>query len=492
MVQEVGANGVGTRRRDLLVAGGAGAAALIGPSCANPAPTVPLAQPGASPRSFGAIGDGAFHPLSSRFKTLHEARTVYPFAERLDQSLDWAGIQAAIDSVEASAGTVTIPIGHFVISNSIRLPSHVTLRGESRNGSVIDNQYHPIDAPQIVNKDPVAFLYATIRDLTLNGGSHAIKIRATREVAGIVIEAITSNLQREGNITFSSMQTTVIRDCHLMDGATGIFVEGFPCNSIHLINTRLGRHGEASVRLRGADGFVMIGGSMEAGGVVRNATIDIETGGAYANAIHFEAVYFENTHQHLLRSRGARTVSFRGCKITGTGAAGRGMAAYDFDCGADLIVLTDNHWDLPTIAPAQALLQGDNANLIVTGTRWRERSGSRAALLSRRFTRDEAKERLFTLTFDKGAGRASGLLTLLLDGGSHQAIRRATLPLDVAVTGDGAATWRLGIDPIVAAHVTPVAGGAAVALTVPAAITSLRFDLSLDGDGNAPVRVEVA
>ncbi|MEA1085875.1 glycosyl hydrolase family 28-related protein [Sphingomonas sp. CD22] len=493
MVQKVGKNAGGTRRRDLLVAGGISTVALIGPSCASPTPTAASASalPGASPRAFGAIGDGAFHPLSSRFKTLQEARAVYPFAERLDQSLDWAGIQAAIDSVETAAGTITIPTGHFVISDSIRLPSHVTLRGESRNGSVIDNQYHPLDAPQIVNKDPVAFLYATIRDLTLNGGSHAIKVRATREVAGIVIEAITSNLQREGNITFSSMQTTVIRDCHLMDGATGISVEGFPCNSVHLINTRLGRHSDASVRLRGADGFMMIGGSMEAGGVAGRATIDVETGGAYANAIHFQNVYFENTHQHLLRSRGARTISFSGCKMTGTGAAGRGMAAYGFDCDADLIVLAGNHFDYPTIAPANALLQGDNANLVATGTRWRERAGSRVALLSRRFSRDEAGARLFTVSLD-GAGRASGQITLLLDGGAQQTIKRITLPLDIAVDRTGATTWRIGADPMVAARVTPATNGAAVAVTVSAAQTSLRFDLALDGLDAAALRVEVA
>lgn len=428
-------------RRDLLLASGAGVALAAAPSCAQgpAAPVLSRSVEGASARAFGAIGDGQHYPLSTRFATLAAARATYPFVERLDQSVDWAGIQAAIDSVEAAGGTAVVPIGRFVISDSLRLPSAVTLRGEARNGSIIDNQNHRLDAPQIVNKDQVAFLYATIRDLTLHGGTHAIRINTSREVAGIVIEGLTTNFQADANILFSSMQTTVIRDCHLMDGRHGLSVDGFPCNSVHLENTRFGRHSNASIRLRGVDGFVMNGGSIEAGGAPGLGTIDIETGGAYANAISFQNVYFENTHDFLLRSRGVGSIFFRGCKITGTGALGRGMTAYHFDCGDDLIVFGDNHWDLPTTGPRNMLLQGRNDRLGSSGTVWSERSGRGAKAESRRFSAEEARRGLLTIDFGGLSGRAYGALDLYLDVGDGRPIRRVALPVDVAVGPGGVA-----------------------------------------------------
>lgn len=387
-----------------------------------------------SPTAFGAIGDGQYHPLSSRFASLAQARAVYPFAERLDQSVDWAGIQAAVDKVEPAGGVVVLPTGRFVLSDPIRLPSLVTLVGEARNGSILDNQNHRIDKPLIVNKDPVAFLYVTIRNLTLHGGTHAIKIRATREVAGIVIEGITTNLQTEANITFSSMQTTVIRDCHLMDGHHGISVEGFPCNSIHIENTRLGRHSDASIRIRGADGFMMIGGSIEAGGLPRKATIDIETGGAYANAVHFQNVYFENTHEFILRSRGAKTVSLRGCKITGTGAGGKPMESYKFDCADDLIVFSDNHWDLPTQGPKNMMLCGSNDNLGGSGNLWGARSARRIQVASRSFSRSEALQGLLSLSTE---GEVRGCFELFLEEEGVGPIKRLKTAISVLADKSG-------------------------------------------------------
>ncbi|EPQ4686369.1 hypothetical protein LXC81_002644 [Citrobacter freundii] len=47
---------------------------------------------------FGAIGDGTLHPLSERFTTLAMAQIAYPFVTSLTQSIDWAAIQAALNS----------------------------------------------------------------------------------------------------------------------------------------------------------------------------------------------------------------------------------------------------------------------------------------------------------------------------------------------------------------------------------------------------------
>lgn len=484
-------------RRDMLLASGLGLTLAAAPSCAEdrgpPAPNARMVE-GVSARAFGAIGDGQFHALAARFATLAQARAVYPFVERLDQSIDWAGIQAAINAAEGGGGTITIPVGRFVISDSLQLPSAVTLRGEARNGSVIDNQHHRLDAPQIVNKDPVAFLYVTIRDLTLNGGSHAIKVRATREVAGIVIEGITANLQTEANFTFSSMQTTVIRDCHLMDGKHGLSVEGFPCNSVHLDNTRLGRHSDASIRLRGADGFVMAGGSIEAGGAAGRGTIDVETGGAYANAIHFRNVYFENTHEFLLRSRGAKSIGFSQCKITGTGASGE-MSAYRFDCGEDLIAFYDNHWDKTTTGPANMLLQGLNDGLRGPGTIWRERNGCIAKLISRRFSIAEAKQGLFAVEFGGEGGQCTGNLEIFFDAGRDRPVRRVMLPVDVASSARAIVAPSPPATRDVQLVVTSVGGklrvAAAADANLAAGYKSFWFSLDLHGDTPGAMMVSV-
>ncbi|GEM_PF-6762814 len=52
-----------------------------------------------SVNDFGAIGDGALHPLSERFSTLTAAQMVYSFVTSLSDSIDWAALQAACSSV---------------------------------------------------------------------------------------------------------------------------------------------------------------------------------------------------------------------------------------------------------------------------------------------------------------------------------------------------------------------------------------------------------
>ncbi len=64
-----------------------------------------------SPEDFGAIADGGYHPLSERFITLGAAQTWYPHVTSLEQSIDWAAIQAALNTgrrVVAGVGTYII------------------------------------------------------------------------------------------------------------------------------------------------------------------------------------------------------------------------------------------------------------------------------------------------------------------------------------------------------------------------------------------------
>ncbi|WP_341487091.1 hypothetical protein [Pararhizobium sp. A13] len=48
-----------------------------------------------SPQAYGAIGDGASHPLSEFFPTLPAAQVVYPHAQALTDEIDWAAFQKA-------------------------------------------------------------------------------------------------------------------------------------------------------------------------------------------------------------------------------------------------------------------------------------------------------------------------------------------------------------------------------------------------------------
>ena len=47
-----------------------------------------------TPFDFGAIGDGVYHPLSERYSTLEQAKELYPHADALTDSVDWAALQA--------------------------------------------------------------------------------------------------------------------------------------------------------------------------------------------------------------------------------------------------------------------------------------------------------------------------------------------------------------------------------------------------------------
>lgn len=94
-------------------------AALVAPgrtsAQAARAPT-PEAHPGDyRPEAYGAIRDGAHHPLSERYGTLAAARAVYPKAAALTQSIDGAAIQKAIDAANAAnGGTVRLGAGTYV------------------------------------------------------------------------------------------------------------------------------------------------------------------------------------------------------------------------------------------------------------------------------------------------------------------------------------------------------------------------------------------
>jgi hypothetical protein len=81
-------------------------------------------------KDFGAVGDGRSHPLSSAFGTLTAARGVFPDAVSLDDEIDWAATQRAINSLPRG-GIVYAPTGTYRMNRTVTIRKDgVTLQGD--------------------------------------------------------------------------------------------------------------------------------------------------------------------------------------------------------------------------------------------------------------------------------------------------------------------------------------------------------------------------
>ncbi|MFV4760111.1 phage head-binding domain-containing protein [Citrobacter freundii] len=80
-----------------------------------------------SAKDFGAIGDGQYHELNEFYSTLSDAQEVYPFVTDLTQTIDYAGIQAAINS----GRDVIVPSGIYYINKSLNMSASNTIAGET-------------------------------------------------------------------------------------------------------------------------------------------------------------------------------------------------------------------------------------------------------------------------------------------------------------------------------------------------------------------------
>lgn len=131
------------KRRTLL-----GAAAFLLAGAAPPAAKRGRNAVALSIKDLGAIGDGRSHPLAERFRSLRDARRVYPHATALDQESDWAATQGAIVELSRSGfgGTVLVPPGRYRLNAELVLPNldrwdesfnEVEIRGAGMRSSVL-------------------------------------------------------------------------------------------------------------------------------------------------------------------------------------------------------------------------------------------------------------------------------------------------------------------------------------------------------------------
>ncbi len=173
-----------------LAAAGAGLAAADGVPAAALFGSVPVPLSTAAARlagwtvvtDFGAVGDGRSRPLSSRYPTLEAARADHPGATSLDEELDGAAIQSAIDS---GTDRVFYPPGRFLHSAALRVRTGQRHHGAG-DGTVLQNvrpRLRPIDLP-----DAHTFEIGNIHPVAMDVGS-AGQAWATRPLAPVAAGA---------------------------------------------------------------------------------------------------------------------------------------------------------------------------------------------------------------------------------------------------------------------------------------------------------------
>ena len=86
-------------------------------------------------KNFGAIMDGASHPLSSKYGSLGAAQAVYPHAITLSDEIDWCAIQGCVN---AGYVAIRIPGGTAIINRPIvSSTANVTVIGEGADVATI-------------------------------------------------------------------------------------------------------------------------------------------------------------------------------------------------------------------------------------------------------------------------------------------------------------------------------------------------------------------
>lgn len=335
----------------------------------------------------GAVGDGRLHPLSERFSSLAEARNVFPSVLDLSESLCGAAIQSAIDQAELrgkkiqGCANVFIPAGRYPLSRPLTLPNNVTLEGEGPDHTFIDNQNTPLNAPLIVNANPVT-ASLSLRGLSLHGGSHGISVTVSGYIEAMMIEQVSIQLQSDKNIECNKLlQMSTFRDCTFGLSPFGVYAASWTSNVVAFENCSFENHTRTHLHLRGAECVTIRGGRFEGGGdpSSQQATIDIED----AASVNFIGVYFENTHPVLLREHRSRdAVSFIGCHFSGaTGLTG--LIPYSFDSDG-IVTFGTNDWGHNTKSPKKVSLQGVNEKLILVGRLYIIRSANQYHISSER------------------------------------------------------------------------------------------------------------
>jgi hypothetical protein len=293
---------------------------------------------------------------------LRDVVSVKDFGAKGDNSTDdTAAIQAAINAAEAAyRGVVYFPRGLYRISASLQLPSHVTLRGDSRDGCWITNQGAPLNAPHVVNKDPVALIFATIENLAFLFGQYGVKIDVTSEVAGLTLRNVSFEYHTEASFYCNKLlQTSKFENCNFSNSKRGLHVPAYTSNANTFVHCGFLVNSEACVELYISEQNNFEGCRFEGGGSLAKPTIKVHQ----AKSMNFNGCYFEATNQILLQETDSRnSVKFDGCHFTG---AGGGAGWQQYTISSDGIVnFGSNNWgEVPSNGAAKMLVTGINNSI---------------------------------------------------------------------------------------------------------------------------------
>lgn len=90
-------------------------------------------------KDFGAVADGASHPLSEFFSTLEVAQLKYPHAQSLTDEVDWAATISAINAagLRPTGCAVHAPAGVYLMSGPVQQPFNaVSIYGDGQGSTV--------------------------------------------------------------------------------------------------------------------------------------------------------------------------------------------------------------------------------------------------------------------------------------------------------------------------------------------------------------------
>lgn len=161
-------------------------------------------------RDFGAIGDGASHPLSAFYGSLGAAQAVFPHAVALTDEIDWAATQAAINA--SGTREVVMPRGKYIWNRPI-----VGVPGMALVGDGVGTR--ALTSPTGTIIDATALSAGTILDCT-PGGAYGVTLE------DFFIEGATGGTAIVVNF---SLQRGTMRRLGINRGRIGMMANGIGC-----------------------------------------------------------------------------------------------------------------------------------------------------------------------------------------------------------------------------------------------------------------------
>ena len=286
-------------------------------------------------KDYGAIGDGASHPLSDYFGSLVAAQAVFPHATSLTNELDWAAIQAAINAAmtpdagttgsDSRGGHVHLGRGRFICDQPLDCHQSLGLGIHGAGG-------HGAVGTGTTRNSATTVVY------TGTGGGLFIDARST---FGFVLEKLaveyrydtfTGDLVNLAHYGTSDTSTATLKECTFSGGLS--VYPGTGCRSLLYMNNAIASVVDNCVFACAKQGirFSEPDGSYSNSHAIRNSQfVYLQYGAVNAGQMcSFDGCTFEGSGGTMLaayandfpetRASGGDTFSFSGSVLTRSGA----------------------------------------------------------------------------------------------------------------------------------------------------------------------------